>query len=249
MATFGDVANIDDHHEPTLPPPVHVNLDDTVRDYWLARARQHTEDWYAGVRLLKFPEDLRAYEHMLWLSRASVVIELGARYGGSALWFRDRLRTLQSYGLIEEPLVVSIDIDIGLARESVSAVDPESESILLLDGDLLDPDLPRRVAELVPRGASCLVVEDSAHVYETTYAALAGFHPFVLPGGFFVVEDGCVDVEELRLPDWPRGVLPALHDWLATPDGAAFEVRDDLELYGISCHPSGFLQRSAGRRP
>jgi cephalosporin hydroxylase len=230
--------------EPNLPPAVHADLDDSVRDYWLARVAQHERDWYAGVRLLKFPEDLRAYEHLLWLARASVVIELGARFGGSALWFRDRLRTLQSYGLIGEPLVVSIDIDADLARAGVESADPGSPGIEILDGDVTDPALPDRVAELVPEGASCLVVEDSAHVYETTRGALEGFSRFVQPGGFFVVEDGCVDVDELRLrDDWPRGVLPALHEWLATPQGSRFTVRDDLELYGISCHPSGFLQR------
>jgi hypothetical protein len=38
-------------------------------------------------------------------------------------------------------------------------------------------------------------------------------------------------------------VLPAVHDWLAMPAGEQFVVRRDLELYGVSCHPSGFLQR------
>jgi cephalosporin hydroxylase len=227
-----------------LPPPVHADLTDTVLDYWMARVAQHEHDWYAGVRLLKFPEDLRAYEHLIWASRASVVIELGARFGGSALWFRDRLRTLQTYGLIERPLVLSIDIDPDLAREGVLKADPSSAGIEVIGGDVTDPELPDRVAELVPDGASCLVIEDSAHVYDTTLAALQGFTRFVQPGGFFVVEDGCVDIDELRLkPDWPRGVLPALTDWLATDQGRAFTVREDLELYGISCHPSGFLQR------
>jgi cephalosporin hydroxylase len=227
-----------------LPPPVHADLADTVKDYWMARVAQHEHDWYAGIRLLKFPEDLRAYEHLLWTSRATVVIELGARFGGSALWFRDRLRTLQSYGLIERPLVLSIDIDPDLARKGVLTADPSSDGIEVIGGDVTDPELPDRVAELVPDGASCLVIEDSAHVYETTLAALEGFTRFVQPGGFFVVEDGCVDIDELRLkPDWPRGVLPALTDWLATEQGRNFVVREDLELYGISCHPSGFLQR------
>jgi cephalosporin hydroxylase len=227
-----------------LPPPVHADLADTVRDYWMARVAQHEHDWYAGVRLLKFPEDLRAYEHLIWASRASVVIELGARFGGSALWFRDRLRTLQSYGLIEQPLVLSIDIDPDLARAGVLQAEPSSDGIEVIGGDVTDPELPGRVAELVPHGASCLVIEDSAHVYETTLAALQGFTRFVRPGGFFVVEDGCVDIDELRLkPDWPRGVLPALTDWLTTEQGREFVVREDLELYGISCHPSGFLQR------
>jgi cephalosporin hydroxylase len=227
-----------------LPPTVHADLADTVRDYWMARVAQHEFDWYAGVRLLKFPEDLRAYEHLIWASHASVVIELGARFGGSALWFRDRLRTLQSYGLIEQPFVLSIDIDPDLARAGVLQADPSSDGIEVIGGDVTDPELPDRVAELVPDGASCLVIEDSAHVYETTLAALQGFTRFVRPGGFFVVEDGCVDIDELRLkPDWPRGVLPALTDWLATEQGRDFVVREDLELYGLSCHPSGFLQR------
>ena len=232
--------------ERTLPAAVHVGLEDTVRDLFLARARQHTGDWYAGVRLLKFPEDLRTYEHLLWESRADTVIEIGTQAGGSALWFRDRLRTLQSYGLIDDPRVISIDVDPEPARAGVASADPGGAGIEIIGGDVTDPGLPERVAELVPTGASCLVVEDSAHVYETTWAALAGFSGFVRPGGFFVVEDGCVDVEELRAQaDWPRGVLPALHDWLATPAGRAFEVREDLELYGISCHPSGFLQRTS----
>ena len=89
------------------------------------------------------------------------------------------------------------------------------------------------------------MIEDSAHEYDTTYAALERFSRFVPAGGFFVVEDGCVDVDALRLDEaWPRGVLPALHDWLATGQGRAFRVRRDLELYGVSCHPEGFLQRT-----
>jgi cephalosporin hydroxylase len=232
--------------EPNLPPTVHADLEDSVRDLWLARVAQHERDWYAGVRLLKFPEDLRAYEHLLWLSGAQVVIELGARFGGSALWFRDRLRTLRSYGRIGEPLVVSIDIEPDLARAGVESADPGAEGIEILGGDVTDPEVAERVARLVPDGAPCLVVEDSAHVYETTRAALDHFSRFVQPGGFFVVEDGCVDVEELRLKeDWPRGVLPALHEWLATEQGSRFTVREDLELYGLSCHPQGFLQRRA----
>jgi cephalosporin hydroxylase len=90
-------------------------------------------------------------------------------------------------------------------------------------------------------------VEDSAHTFETTRAALRGFAGFVAPGGFLIVEDGCVDVDAMRLSEqWPRGVLPALEEWLATPAGGEFVVRRELELYGVSCHPKGFLQRRTG---
>ena len=77
------------------------------------------------------------------------------------------------------------------------------------------PGLPARVRGLIEPGARCLVVEDSAHDYETTSAALRGFAQFVSVGGFFVVEDGVVDVEALRVDeDWPRGVRKATEDWL-----------------------------------
>jgi len=194
----------------------------------------------------KFPEDLRVYEHLLWLMRPEAVIEIGAQYGGSALWFRDRLDALGRYCGVSNPHVISIDTELAPARAALEAADPEyATTITLLEGDVRDPSLVAAVEALLPPGARCFVVEDSAHTYETTMAALVGFAQFVPAGGFFVVEDGCVDVDEMRAADdWPRGVLPALRDWLGTEAGQAFTVRRDLELYGISCHPEGFLQRT-----
>lgn len=228
-----------------LPPPVAAPLSETVREYWLDRVGQHTADCYAGVPLSKFPEDLRVYEHLLWHSRANVVIEIGAEHGGSGLWFRDRLAALARYGRVSAPKVISIDIDVAAARRNIAAVDTAyAESIELVEGDVTDPELPGQIAKLVAPDSRCLVVEDSRHVYETTLAALRGFARFVPAGGFFVVEDGCVDIDEMRASeDWPRGVLPAVRDWLASPAGASFEMRRDLELYGVTCHPQGFLAR------
>jgi cephalosporin hydroxylase len=232
---------------PRLPPTVDVDVrTGALRDYWLARAAQHTEDSYAGIKLSKFPEDLRTYEHLLWADLPDTVVEVGTQAGGSALWFRDRLRTLASYGRLgREPRVVTLDLSQDWARRELSAADPDWErDITLVEGDVREAATVAEIRRKVGADARCLVVEDSAHEYETTRAALDGLAGLISPGGFFVVEDGCVDVEELRLlPSWPRGVLRALRDWLQTSEGSAFEVRRDLELYGISCHPSGFLQR------
>jgi cephalosporin hydroxylase len=230
-----------------FPRATPLDLDATVRQYWLERVARHTRDSYVGVRLAKFPEDLRVYEHLIWASKPNVIIEIGALRGGSALWFRDRLRTVTSYADIGRPLVVSIDLEIEGAREDVRAADPAyEETITLLEGDVTDPGLPGQVARLLPADARCLVVEDSAHLFSTTMAALKGFARFVPPRGFFVVEDGSVDYEEMRLrPDWPRGVLPAVREWLETAEGRRFRVRRDLEIYGITAHPEGYLQRIA----
>ena len=230
-----------------FPRSTPLDLQATVREYWLERVARHKRDSYAGVRMAKFPEDLRVYEHLIWASKPNVVIEIGTLCGGSALWFRDRLRTLAGYGQTGRPLVISIDLEIKPAQEDLGAVDPAyEETIALLAGDVTDPDLPGQVERLLPADARCLVVEDSAHVFETTMAALTGFARFVPLGGFFVVEDGSVDYEEMRLrEDWPRGVLPAVRKWRKTAEGRKFNLRRDLEIYGVTCHPEGFLQRVA----
>jgi cephalosporin hydroxylase len=237
--------------------PFETRLNEPLSSYWADRFTAHTDDTYAGVPLAKFPEDLRVYEHLLWMDKPNVVIEIGSYCGGGALWFRDRLRTLHDYGAIPNYAVITIDVDNDRVREHLDRADPSwSEHIAALGGDVLDRGLPERIAKLLLNDARCMVVEDSAHAYDTTAAALNGFARFIPPGGFFVVEDGCVDVKamrvnSMRLPSkgigpirrrrWPHGVLPAVRDWLAGHDD--FVVRRDLELYGVTCHPGGILQR------
>jgi cephalosporin hydroxylase len=228
--------------EDDLPPRVSISLDQTCESYLADRLRQVMFESYAGVPMGKFPEDLRMYEHLMWAGQVNVVVEIGTHQGGSALWFRDRLATMASYGRIRAGTVISIDLDIEPARQQLESV--PVRDITLLAGDVLDPGLPDRVRRLLPSDARCFVVEDCAHTSETTRAVLEGFSGFVPVGGYLVVEDGVVDIEELRLVEsWPRGVLEALQDWLATPMGSCFTQRRDLERYGVTCHPQGFLQR------
>ena len=56
-----------------LPPPIKIDLRDRVQTLWSERVIQHLLDSYAGLPLLKFPEDLRVYEHLLWETRSNVV--------------------------------------------------------------------------------------------------------------------------------------------------------------------------------
>ena len=237
-----DVATV----ENSLPPAIRVGRWTPIRRYWRKRARQHTRDRYLGIKMSKFPEDLRVYEHLLWVARPDTIIELGAQSGGSTLWLRDRLRTLASYrALPAPPRVIAVDMELSVARRNVSARDASwAETIAFVEGDVCDPALREAVGRHVRRDAVCMVIEDSAHTEATTRSALELYSDLVRPGGFFVVEDGCVDVRWMRIQrNWPSGVLPALHAWLATDQGRPFRVRRDLEVYGVSCHPSGFLQR------
>ncbi|HMR95615.1 MAG TPA: CmcI family methyltransferase [Microthrixaceae bacterium] len=230
-----------------IAEPLELRLDESVLDFWRRRIAQHLTEYYAGVRLSKFPEDLRVLEQLLFAQRPDAVIEIGCQFASSSLWIADRLASIRRYGGPVDPLVVALDIDTEAAHVALDAVDPAwRQRIVLIEADITDPSLPDRVDDALGGRRNCMVIEDSAHTYETTIAALSGFARFVAPGGYLVVEDGVVDVEDLRLlPDWPRGVHRAIDEFLSGDRGREFVRRADLEPYGLTSHPGGYLQRRA----
>lgn len=215
---------------------------------WRWRVEFHGQDTYAGVRMSKFPEDLRVYERILWERAPRVVVEIGIQFGGSTLWLRDRLFDFQRYRTGPAPLVIAVDVDLAAARECFDDLPPEAVAgIELLEGDIRDEAVIGQVCQMVPAGAEVLVIEDAQHEADTTLAALNGLAPLVRAGGYYMVEDTCVDIEDLRVYDsWPRGAGLALAEWLTTdPLGRRFQRRPDLQPYGLTCHPGGLIQRLA----
>jgi cephalosporin hydroxylase len=188
---------------------------------------------YKGVALLKSPFDLVLYLQLLQNLRPGTLIEIGTNEGGSALWFADMMSVL---GL--SPRVVSIDLVVEVAFSD--------DRIEFLAGNAQDlgAALPAGVLDRLPR--PWLVVEDSAHVYETTRPVLDFFHPHLAAGDYIVVEDGVVKF----LPDpyyrnFEDGPNRAIEDFLAAnPD--AYEIDRGLcDFYGrnLTWNPNGWLRR------
>lgn len=223
-------------------------LDQPLGDHYHRRILAHMDDSYLGARMRKFPEDLRTYEHLLWETRADTVIEIGLGHGGSALWLRDRLRTLATYRRTPRATVISVDRDISTGRANLERVDPDyAETIRLVQADVRDPSVVERVHDHLHGDARVLVIDDSAHRYDTTLATLRGFSPLVPPGGYIVVEDGHRDLPGMLPPSMPvgeaHGVTTAIDDWLTNEAGGRFEMRRDQERYLVTSNPRGFLQR------
>jgi cephalosporin hydroxylase len=222
--------------------------DQSLASLWRWRVELHGQETYAGVRMSKFPEDLRTYEKILWERAPRVVVEIGVQFGGSTLWLRDRLFDFQRYRTGPAPLVIAVDIDLSHARKCFEGLPPEGTAgIELLEGDVTDDAVMAAIREAVPPDAEILVIEDAQHEANTTLRALNGLAPLVRAGGYYMVEDTCVDIDRLRVDDdWPRGAGLALDEWLrADPLGRRFRRRPDLQPYGLTCHPGGLIQRLA----
>jgi cephalosporin hydroxylase len=212
-----------------------VNFDMSYLDYYRLRLLNQIQyhDLYQGVRILKFPEDLRTYERLIDDTKPEVIVELGIESGGSSIWFADRLQTLCGSGE-----VIGVDINTNDARQNI----PSHLNVTIIDGDLTNPDIIKAVHDAVG-GRRAMVIEDAAHDYACTSSALKNYWDLVPVGGWFIVEDGIVDIEPLRQFSWyPRGVLPAVEEFMETDEGKKF-ARHWLAPYGITSHPGGWLQR------
>lgn len=164
------------HDTERLPQTVEADLHAPALDLFRAKAQQVFSDTYAGVPMMKFPEDLRVYEHILWSRRVDTVIELGTHSGGSALWFRDRMRTFAAYGRIpNRPRVIAVEFDASGATRLLSGADPAyAEEITLLEGDVRDTAMAEQVRGLLrpdartTRGSSRLAACSSSRTGVST---------------------------------------------------------------------------------
>jgi cephalosporin hydroxylase len=162
------------------------------------------------------------------------VIEIGARHGGSALWFADMLA---AHGI--EGRVISVDL------QPPELVD---HRIRFVAGDARDLDGALQAVLLRDLEHPWLVSEDSAHHFETTLAVLRFFDRHLHVGDHIVVEDGILrqfsGEHYRRYDDGPNRAVQA---FLAETGGryAVDEESCDLYGYNYTWNPNGYLVRVA----
>lgn len=188
---------------------------------------------YRQIPLYKSPFDLVLYLQLIARLRPNTIIELGSSSGGSALWFADMLSL---HGI--EPRIISVDNEL-----TTRFKDPRIEFI---KGDVmqLGEVLTNTFLERLPR--PWLVVEDSAHFYETCLEALRFFDRHLMSGEYMVIEDGVVAaLPQAVYGRYQNGPNRAVARFLDEQAGR-YEV--DLELcnfYGrnVTYNPHGWLRK------
>ncbi len=190
---------------------------------------------YRNVPFFKSPFDISLYLQLLSRLMPRTVIEIGTKFGGSALWFADMLT---AHG-VADPAVLSVDIE-PLARFT----DPR---ITFLQGDakrldkVLPPDLLWRCAR------PFLVIEDSSHHYPETMAVLEYFHAHLQQGDYIVVEDGIVSqLSGAHYRQYQDGPNRGIADFLARHEEAYAIDTALCDQFGhnVTYNPNGWLRRT-----
>jgi cephalosporin hydroxylase len=220
-----------------------------VLDLWYSQVGIHHGETCKSISLAKFPQDFWSYEKIIHQSSPEVIFEIGINMDGFARWLYDQFPTAPRENINAKRMVIGIDLDIAAAEANLSplqSVENDRTTINLVKCDLVDKNLVESSVNQDSRiigDRSALIIEDSDHAYETAASALGAFSGFIKPGEWFIVEDTCIDIAELReLPEWPTGALAAVNEFLgANPN---FERSLLNHMYTITCHPYGFLRKT-----
>ena len=143
----------------------------------------YTFSWM-GRPVIQLPEDLIRLQEVVYRLKPDVVIETGVAHGGSLVFFASLLH------LIGKGRVIGVEIELRPHNRSEIENHELFGLIELVDGDSVDPEVVKRVADRVPPGASVLVFLDSCHTRDHVLAELESYHRLVSPGSYIVATDG-----------------------------------------------------------
>lgn len=128
---------------------------------------------YKGIKIQKFPNDLQLYHQVIWEHKPDVIVEIGTRFGGSALFFKD-----------QGPEVITIDIKPQVAERD--------SRITYLIGNSTDPAIVTQVKELT-NGKKTMIVVDGDHSRGHVKWEITKYKDMVTPGQYLVLEDCYID--------------------------------------------------------
>lgn len=182
--------------------------------------RKHHDSLYRGVVTVKMPSDMLLYHRVIWETRPEVIIEIGTRYGGSALFLQDQL------DLAGGGQVVTVDI-----KSQVAEHDPR---IIYLLGNSTSEEIRGKIAALTA-GKRTMVILDGDHSRVHVKWELKKYAPLVSPGCYLVVEDCYGSNGELYGPGEAR-------DWFLSVDKNFVQTNLDRE-YLVGFLRGGWLRR------
>jgi len=213
--------------------------------------------FWLGRPIIQYPQDMVAFQELVWKVRPDVIVETGIAHGGSLILSASLLAMLDLCEATEvgemldtrapKRRVVGVDIDIRAHNRTAIEAHPLSNRIKMIEGSSIDEAIVAQVRTAVGDAKRVLVCLDSNHTHDHVLAELKAYAPMVTSGSYCIVFDTLIeDMPAEEYPDrpWGPGDNPktAVQAWLA--DHPEFEIDKQIDhKLLISVAPDGFLRR------
>lgn len=207
----------------------------------LVKAKYAYNFFWLGVPVIQLPQDLQAFQEIIWEVKPDLIIETGVAWGGSVIFSASMLEFL-GHGK-----VIGIDVDIRKHNRRAIENHKMHKRINLIEGSSIAPETIEKVYKIAKKCKKIMVFLDSNHIHEHVLAELRAYAPLVSPGSYCVVGD--TGIEDLPLGTtsdrpWGRGNNPKTAVWEFLKENKKFKIDKNIESKLIlSGSPDGYLKR------
>jgi len=190
------------------------------------------ESKYSTVRTWKFPFDAWVYLEILAEDPPDVLVEVGNRFGGSALMFAHLFDQL---GV--DTRIIAVDID----HSELHPLPLAHPRITWVEGDALE--VFPRVQSLITQFDSVMVIEDASHTYHHTLEIMNLYGSVVTEGQMMIIEDTILHHGVTNALFDDPGAFASVETFLASEQGAGWRQEREWERFIVTWNPSGFLRK------
>ena len=183
---------------------------------------------WMGIPIQKCPLDLFIYQEILYEIRPDLIIETGTARGGTT-YYLAHLCDILGNGQI-----ITMDIDL------YTGFRPFHQRINYVLGSSLDPEIVKKVEDVIKPDMKVLVILDSDHTKPYVLNEINVYKKFVTKNSYLIVEDGNINGHPV-LPEYGPGPMEAIDEFLLTNN--EFIVDSSKEKFMLTTNPKGYLKK------
>lgn len=228
---------------------------------WMNRANSHKYSYHfewLGRPIIQYPQDIVAFQEIVWDTRPDLIIETGIAHGGSLILSASLLAMLdlcdaeRSAATVDprrpSRQVVGVDIDLRAHNRAAIEAHPLRHYMQTIQGSSVADDVITQVRALTEGQERVLVVLDSNHTHDHVLRELQLYAPLVTSNSYCIVYDTVIeDLPDDMFPDrpWGAGNNPKTAVWDYLKSHPEFEIDRAIQAkLGITVAPDGFLRRT-----
>ena len=155
---------------------------------WMIHADKYKYTYnfkWAGIPIIKFPNDLMALQEIISDVQPDVIIETGVAHGGSIIFSA----SMQHLYCKKNSFVIGIDIDIRKHNLDRLKKNKFFNRIKLIEGSSTSPEVIKKIKKLIKGKKKVMVCLDSNHTYEHVKNEIEIYKNFITKNSYMIVED------------------------------------------------------------
>lgn len=200
----------------------------------------HQSKWL-GEPCIQLPQDLFAFQEILYKTKPDFMIEVGVAWGGSILFYATLMEALNFGHIIGVDIYIPEDL-----KERINSHGNISKRITLMNESSIETSTIQKIKDITKGSKKLLIHLDSNHTHEHVLKELELYSELVGEGYYLICGDTIVESipEQTHRPrPWGVGNNPmtALNAFLAKNDRFKSDSYFDNKLL-FTCNPKGYLK-------